>query len=66
MKAALRIIIFVIVMGTVSGTMLVGLSKITEPQIKKNEELKLQSSILDALEVPYGVRRRFWNYLSKA
>ena len=54
MKAALRIIIFVIVMGTVSGTMLVGLSKITEPQIKKNEELKLQSSMLDALEVPYG------------
>lgn len=54
MKAALRIIIFVIVMGTASGTMLVGLSKITEPQIKKNEELKLQSSILDALEVPYG------------
>ena len=53
MKSALRIIIFVIIMGTVSGVMLVGLNKLTEPQIKKNEELKLKSSILDALEIPF-------------
>lgn len=54
MKSALRIIIFVIIMGTVTGVMLVGLNKLTEPQIKKNEELKLKSSILDALEIPFA------------
>lgn len=53
MKAALRIIIFVIVMGTVSGGLLVGLNAFTAKQIAKNEELKLKSAVLDVLEIPY-------------
>lgn len=53
MQPALRIIIFVIVMGTVSGAMLMGLNAFTAPMIEKNEDLKLKSSILDVLEIAY-------------
>lgn len=40
-------------MGTVSSALLVGISKATEKRIAINEELKLKSSILDALEIAY-------------
>src|SRR3989338_8561410 len=50
---ALRIFIFVLVMGTVSGAMLVGISAFTSPLIQKNEEFALKSAILDVLEVPH-------------
>lgn len=53
MKSALRIIIFVLVMGTVSGGMLIGFNGFTAPRIAKNEELKLKSTVLEALEIPY-------------
>ncbi len=51
---ALKILIFVIVMGTVSGALLVGVNAITAPLVSKNEELKLKSSVLDAIEIAYG------------
>jgi Na+-transporting NADH:ubiquinone oxidoreductase subunit C len=50
---ALKIIIFVVVMGTVSSALLVGMNYFTEPLISKNEELKLKSAVLDVLEIPY-------------
>jgi Na+-transporting NADH:ubiquinone oxidoreductase subunit C len=53
MISALRIIIFVAVMGTVSSGLLVGVNGFTSERIKKNEELKLKSAVLDALEIPY-------------
>lgn len=53
MKNVLRIILFVIVMGTVSGALLVGVNAYTAALIAKNEELKLKSSVLEALEIPY-------------
>ena len=54
MKNALRVLIFVIVMGTVSASLLVGLNLYTSPLIAKNEELKLKSSALDVLEIHYA------------
>ncbi|PIQ91195.1 MAG: hypothetical protein COV71_00605 [Candidatus Omnitrophica bacterium CG11_big_fil_rev_8_21_14_0_20_41_12] len=54
MKNALRIILFVFVMGTVSSAMLVGLNLYTTPLIERNEELKLKASVLDVFEIPYG------------
>lgn len=42
-----------LVMGTVSGAMLVGINAFTSPLIQKNEEFELKSSILDALEIPH-------------
>lgn len=53
MKSALRILIFVIVMGTVSGGLLFGINSLTATMIARNEELKLKSAVLDALEIPY-------------
>ncbi len=53
MKSALRIIIFVLAMGTVSGGLLAGINAITAERIAKNEELRLKSAILDALEIIY-------------
>ncbi|MDP3730382.1 MAG: FMN-binding protein [Candidatus Omnitrophota bacterium] len=52
MKSALRVIIFVLIMGTVSGGLLVGVNSFTEPLVLMNEELKLKSSVLDVLGIP--------------
>jgi len=54
MKNALRVIIFVLVMGTVSGGLLLGVNLSTAYLIAKNDELKLKSSVLDALEISYA------------
>lgn len=51
---ALRIIIFVLVMGTVSSVLLVGVNSFTSPLISINEELKLKSAVLNVLELAYG------------
>lgn len=40
-------------MSTISGALLVGVDFYTSPLVAKNEELKLKSSVLDALEIPY-------------
>ena len=53
MKSALRIIIFVIVMGSVSSVLLVGVNTLTAKQVAMNEEIKIKSSVLDVLEIPY-------------
>lgn len=53
MKSFWRIFIFVVVMGTVSSALLVGLEAFTSPLIAKNEELKSKSAALDVLEIPY-------------
>lgn len=53
MKSALRVLIFVIVMGTVAGGLLMGVNFLTAPLVEKNEEMKLKSSVLDALEINY-------------
>jgi len=50
---ALRVIIFVVVMGTVSSALLVGINSFTAPLILKNEELKIKSAVLEVLEIPY-------------
>lgn len=53
MKNTLRVVIFVLVMGTVSGGLLLGVNLVTASLIAKNDELKLKSSVLDTLEIPY-------------
>ncbi len=52
-KAALRIIIFTLVMGLVSGSLLLGVNIYTTPLIARNEEIKMKSSVLDVLEIAY-------------
>lgn len=55
MKAALKILIFCIIMGTGSGVLLVGINAFTAVRIAKNEELRLKSSVLDVLGIPYTI-----------
>lgn len=40
-------------MGTASGTLLMGINFFTTPLITKNEELKLKSTVLEALEIDH-------------
>lgn len=51
---AIRILIFVLIMGTVSSVLLVGVNSFTAPLISKNEEIKLKSSVLEVLGIPYN------------
>src|SRR3989338_3838798 len=53
MKSALKVILFVLVMGLVLGTLLLGMNLYTSPLIARNEEIKLKSSVLDVLDIPY-------------
>lgn len=48
----LKIFIFVVVMGTVSSLLLVGVNSFTLPLIAKKEELKIKGAVLDVLEIP--------------
>lgn len=54
MKNALRILVFVVVMGTASGALLMGVNAYTSVLIARNESLKLKSSVLEALEISHG------------
>lgn len=53
MKSALKILVFCLIMGTVSGALIVGMNAWTSVRIAKYEELRLKSAILDVLEIPY-------------
>ncbi len=46
-------IVFIIVLGTILTTSLVGVDTYTRPIIEKNEESKRKASILQAFEIPY-------------
>ena len=54
MKDKLMMILFVLVLGSILTTALVGVNSFTTPIIEKNAAIKLKSSVLDALEVAYG------------
>ncbi len=53
MKSAFKILAFCLIMGTVSGALIVGINAWTSVRIAKYEELKIKSSVLDVLEIPY-------------
>ena len=48
-------VLFVLILGTILTTSLVLVNSYTKPIIDKNEEIKLKSSVLDALEISYAV-----------
>jgi len=53
MKNFFRILIFVVVLGSVSSGLLVAVNSYTAPRIARNEELRLKAAALDALDIPY-------------
>jgi Na+-transporting NADH:ubiquinone oxidoreductase subunit C len=55
MKDKLLMILFVLVLGSILTTTLVGVNNFTTPIIQKNEEIKLKSNVLNALDIEYDV-----------
>jgi len=47
-------VVFVIVLGTLSSGLLVGINLYTQPRILKNEELRIKTAVLDALGMAYS------------
>jgi Na+-transporting NADH:ubiquinone oxidoreductase subunit C len=69
MKEKIMIIVFVLILGGVLTTALVGVNSFTEPKIAKNAEIKLKSSVLEALEIPFeleSVEQAFSNNVKTA
>ena len=54
MKEKLKMILFVLIMGSILSTALVGVDAYTAPFIEKNKVRKLRVSILKALDIPYS------------
>lgn len=54
MKEKLKMILFVLVLGTILSTALVSVDAYTAPLIEKNKVRKLRLSVLKALEIPYS------------
>jgi len=62
-------VLFVLILGSVLTTALVGVNSVTAPQIAKNAEIKLKSSVLEALEIPFqteNVEQTFSNNVKEA
>ena len=62
MKDKIIMVIFVLVLGTILSSALVGVNSFTKPIIEKNESLKLKSNVLDALNLDYdelNIEERF-------
>jgi Na+-transporting NADH:ubiquinone oxidoreductase subunit C len=55
MKEKLLMILFVLVLGSILTTALVGVNGFTAPMIEKNTEIKLKSNVLEALEISFEV-----------
>lgn len=53
MKDKLRMILFILIFGSILTTALVAVNFYTTPIINKNEEITLKSSVLKALNIPF-------------
>lgn len=53
MKEKISMLVFVIILGSISAGLLVGINNYTKPRVIKNNELKLKSSILDTFGMEY-------------
>ena len=69
MKDKLMMVLFVLILGSILTTALVGVNSFTTPKIEKNAEIKLKSSVLKALEISYQaeeVEQAFANNVKSA
>ena len=55
MKEKIMMVLFVLILGSILTTALVGVNGFTAPKIAKNAEIKLKSNVLEALEIPYDI-----------
>lgn len=55
MKQQLQMILFVLILGTVTSGLLVGADTLTKDRIALNQQAELQSAILDAYDISYNI-----------
>lgn len=55
MKRYMNMIVFVLIMGTVTALLLSGMDYLTKDRIAENQEAELKSTILDAYEISYNL-----------
>ena len=55
MKDKFLMVLFVLILGSILTTALIGVNGFTAPKIEKNAEIKLKSSVLAALEIPFEI-----------
>jgi len=53
MKEQLKIIIYILILGIVSGSLLLGVDRYTQGRIIRNQELKVKSAVLDVFGITY-------------
>lgn len=54
MKERLKIIVFIILLASISAGLISGVNNFTGPRVLRNRELKLKSAVLDAFSVTYS------------
>jgi len=54
MKALLKNIIFILILGSILTSFLLLVDEYTKPIIKKNKEIKIKESILNVFEIPFS------------
>lgn len=54
MKEKIKVIIFVILLGMVSGSLILGVDRYTEPRVAKNQELRIKTAVLDVFGLTYN------------
>jgi Na+-transporting NADH:ubiquinone oxidoreductase subunit C len=68
MKAKLRNLLFILVLGSICALILLGIREFTLPRIERYHELKLKSSILDAAGITYtaeNLNELFYNNIKE-
>lgn len=55
MKQYIKLLLFVIVLGTVTSGLLVGMDVLTRDRIALNKEAQIKSAILDAYQIKYNI-----------
>lgn len=55
MKSKIKVIVFVLFLGIISGVLLITVNWLTGPIIVRKQEIKVKSSVLDALQISYGI-----------
>lgn len=55
MKQYIKLLLFVIILGTVTSGLLVGMDLLTKDRIALNKEAQIKSAILDAYQIKYNI-----------
>lgn len=64
MNRILKIMGFVVAMGVITSTLLIGMDVLTSERITRNEQALLQSKILDAFEIDYNTSNIYDTFIA--